>query len=293
MNKKYLLKYAKDKIDNYCYRLFCKTPKVMSDEETIEYIVAHKCSISRFGDGELRLMRGIDLEFQDYNKELSKKLKQCKTSKNCLVCIPDIFNKESFNPERITQEEYNYWKSFKGNRGGLWNYYFGKEEILGDAFISRFYLRKNDVTKIPAYVQNLKKLWQDRNIVFVEGEKSRLGVGNDLFDNAKSIKRILCPPLNSYSKYDEIKESVLSLTDKNDLIIMALGPTATAMAFELSNERQCLDLGHIDIEYEWFRMGVRKKVPIPSKYVNEVEDGRSPEDSTDEEYKKEIIKIIK
>jgi len=292
MNKKYFFKYATDKIANYWYRIFCKTPKVMNDLETIDYILEHKCSISRFGDGELRLMRGIDLEFQDYDKVLSQKLKQCKTNANCLVCIPDIFNENSFNPERITADEYNYWKSFKGHRGGLWNYYFGKQTILGDAFISRFYLRKNDKTTISTYVKKLKELWQDRNVVFVEGEKSRLGVGNDLFDNAKSIKRILCPPLNSFAKYDEIKEAVLNLTDENDLIIMAAGPTATALAFELSEKRQCLDLGHVDIEYEWFRMGATTKVPIPSKYVNEAENGRNPEDSLDEEYRKQIIKII-
>ena len=292
MNKKYIFKYARDKIANYWHRIFCKTPNVLNDVNTIDYILEHNCSISRFGDGELRLMRGIDLEFQDYNKVLSDKLKKCETNENCLVCIPDIFNKASFNSERITNEEYNYWNTFQSNRGGLWNYYFGKQNILGDAFISRFYLRKNEKNKIPAYVERLKKLWNDRDIIFVEGEKSRLGVGNDLFNNAKSVKRILCPPVNSFAKYDEIKDSILKLTNEKDLIIMALGPTATVLAFELSGERQCLDLGHIDIEYEWFRMGVTKKVSIPSKYVNEVEDGRNPDDSIDAEYKKQIVKVI-
>ena len=61
---------------------------------------------------------------------------------------------------------------------------------------------------------------------------------------------------------------MLSLTNKDDLLILALGPAATVLAYELSGERQCLDLGHIDIEYEWFRMGATTKVAIPSKYVN-------------------------
>ena len=37
----------------------------------------------------------------------------------------------------------------------------------------------------------MKGIWEGRDIIFIEGEKSRLGVGNDLFDNAQSIHRIL------------------------------------------------------------------------------------------------------
>lgn len=32
----------------------------------------------------------------------------------------------------------------------------------------------------------MKAIWKDRDVVFIEGEKSRLGVGNDLFDNVKA-----------------------------------------------------------------------------------------------------------
>jgi len=42
--------------------------------------------------------------------------------------------------------------------------------------------------------KKLKKIWDGKDIIIIESEKSRLGVGNDLFDNTKSIKRILCPP---------------------------------------------------------------------------------------------------
>lgn len=38
----------------------------------------------------------------------------------------------------------------------------------------------------------------------IEGEKSRLGVGNDLFEGAKSIRRILGPAQNAFDKYEEL-----------------------------------------------------------------------------------------
>ena len=46
------------------YAPFNKQPKVMSSSATIDYIVEHKCSIARFGDGEIGLMYGRSLSFQ-------------------------------------------------------------------------------------------------------------------------------------------------------------------------------------------------------------------------------------
>ncbi len=293
MQAKYIFRYASDLVVNNVLKLFYKKPKVMSDLDTVKYIVENRCSIARFGDGELRLMRGIDLEFQRCEPILKQKIREVKSTSKCLVCIPSIFDPAIFNTTEIREGAYKYWKKFNCNRGGFWNFYFGKQQPLGDAFISRFYHRKRDKTKVPAYVEELKKLWDKRDIIFVEGEKSRLGVGNDLFDNANSIKRILCPATDCFDKYDQLKEAIFKFAKKDSLIIMAMGPTATIMAYELSENFQCLDLGHIDIEYEWFKMGATQKVPIPHKYVNEADGGRVPDDNVDEKYKSEILITVK
>jgi hypothetical protein len=36
-------------------------------------------------------------------------------------------------------------------------------------------------------------------LLIIEGEKSRFEMDNDLFDNIKSIQRILCPSKNVFS----------------------------------------------------------------------------------------------
>ena len=79
----------------------------------------------------------------------------------------------------------------------------------------------------------LKSLWDSRDLVVVEGEKSRMGIGNNLFSNSNSIKRIICPSKNSFSKYKEILESVKEY-EKDKLILISLGPTATFLAYDLS-----------------------------------------------------------
>ena len=137
-------------------------------------------------------------------------------------------------------------------------------------------------------------MWNNRNVVFIEGENSRLGYGNDLFDNANSIRIMLCPAKNAFEVYDKIMDCIKNKCNKEDLLILALGPTATAMAFELSEMGyQALDLGHIDIEYEWFLLGVDHKVAIPHKHVNECGSmGETEESKLDEIYKKQIIDRI-
>ena len=268
---------------------FYKLPQILNDEQTIEYIKNNKCSISRFGDGELNLMMGFDIPFQIKNKELQKKLKEVKTTKKCLACIPNIFNKEF--KEGVTENEFNFWNSNKKKFLGLWKKYFGKNFLLGDSFISRFYLRKKDKTSTNRYVNKLKEIWQQKDIIFVEGENSRLGYGNDLFDNAKSIRRILCPSYNAFNKYYQILDAIKNYAQKESLIILALGPTATVLAYDLSEcGYQALDLGHIDIEYEWFKMGATEKCPVKNKHVNECKSsGETNLSKLDKAYISQII----
>lgn len=61
-------------------------------------------------------------------------------------------------------------------------------------------------------------------------------MGNDLFDNATSIKRIICPAENAYSKLEAIKSSIRLNVEKDTLILGALGPTASILASQLCDE---------------------------------------------------------
>jgi glycosyltransferase family protein len=129
--------------------------------------------------------------------------------------------------------------------------------------------------------------------LIIEGEKSRLGVGNDLFNNSKSIKRILCPAENAFNVYDKIIYQTKKI-DKSILILLALGPTSTVLAYDLYKLGfQVIDVGHIDIEYEWFLRKAKKRMKIRNKYVNEVKGNTYKiENITDKKYYKEIISRI-
>ena len=162
----------------------------------------------------------------------------------------------------------------------------------GNAFISRCYYSFKDKNNSEKYFNLLKKIWNDRNIVLVEGAKSRLGIGNDLFNNVKGIERILVPEINAFNKYDEIINEVKKLS-KDKLILLAAGPTATVLAYDLYKEGyQAIDIGHVDIEYEWFLRKAETKIKIENKFVCEAGFGEGVGELDNNEYKKQILAQI-
>lgn len=61
------------------------------------------------------------------------------------------------------------------------------DRLFGDTNFTRFYMDRLDIKNYPEYIKHLKKIWQDKDLLIVEGKMSRLGVGNDMFDNTKVL----------------------------------------------------------------------------------------------------------
>ena len=119
--------------------------------------------------------------------------------------------------------------------------------------------------------------------------KSRLGIGNNLLNNANSIKRIICPAENAFEKYDEILAAVKN-HEKSKLILLALGPTATVLAYDLSRiGYQAVDIGNVDIEYEWFLKRAENKFAVKNKYIGEVPNGTRVGEIYDQKYESQIL----
>ena len=60
-------------------------------------------------------------------------------------------------------------------------------------------------------------------------------MGNALFSCAASIKSILSPVKNAWNRYDEILSTILDFDmSKDTLFILALGPTATVLVYDLT-----------------------------------------------------------
>ena len=270
---------------------------VMDFYQTIDYIKKKKCSISRYGDGEFGLiLKSNNPDFQNKNIELEKRLADiCETrDSRILVCIPHSFISTN-DCNDFAKKFWDWWIWDNDNIikvANLLGLNRNTKVIFGDAQITRPYMDWKDKSQTAMKFNLLKSLWDDKDILIVEGENTKLGVGNDLFSQCKSIRRILCPSKNAFDKYDKILACVKKYAD-NRLVIIALGPTATVLAYDLGiDDIQSLDIGHIDIEYEWFLQGATTKQPVLGKEVQEVHDNDIVS-IEDQKYITEIILKIK
>lgn len=267
-------------------------PNVASIDETLDKLLEGKISMSRFGDGEYKVIKGRGNAFQKHSKALSKRLREIIKMNgkydDYIVCIPNI--PRGYN--LLIDEARNFWFSFMRDYGYKWYKLLNFDSMYYNAHVTRLYYDWKSKDNCRKWFEKIKKVWENQDIVIVEGEKSRLGVGNDLFDGTKSIIRILAPSNNAFDYYDEILNAVKK-QPKDKLVLIALGQTATVLAFDLYREGYwAIDIGHIDIEYEWFLKNTKEKIAIKGKYVKEVQNLDEVEVLEDKVYNGQIIQKI-
>lgn len=303
----FILDSLKNKIKNKCIYEFEKTkenfiflinecivrnlfkkPIVETMDETIEK-VKNGASISRYGDGEFDIIFGRMQGFQRKDKKLGKRLKyvlrQNGKYEDFLVGIPYIFE----DLHIFTDKAIYHWQIRLNKERYKWYKIFNRKKPYSNSQITRFYFDWRDKSNCKKWAEELRSIWENRDIIIVEGSKSRVGVGNDLFSNAKKIERIICPSESAYDIYEKIVKTV-SMQDKNKLILIALGPTASVLSYDLYLKGfQAIDVGHVDIEYEWMLQNAQEKIAIEGKYVNEAENGRNVSDIYDKQYENQII----
>lgn len=267
-------------------------PKLRSNDETLRLILEEGKSLARFGDGEFSIAGNIlRHKFQRLDEKLAERIRQVLISDNdkLLVAVADNYGSlEKYNEEGAYGIRFYMTDDIRKLHASLLN----KDKVYSDAYITRPYvLYKDNLTDAPKKrFEKLKEIWHDKNIVIVEGAQTRLGVRNDLFGGAKSIRRILAPATSSFDRYDDILQASLEVADNADIFILAIGPSSGVLAYDLTLQGiQAVDVGHIDIEYEWFLAGKGTRVSVPGKYNNEVEGGDEVEEIYDEEYIAQII----
>lgn len=265
-------------------------PQVLSIGETLDRVAQEKLSVSRFGDGEIKLVAGRNISFQKHSDALGDALADVLQSDDdgFLVCIPDVFDDRSY----LLDAPAAHWKKHLSAFRSVWYDHLRPGKVYGNAFLSRCYVNLRDKNPCADYFRRMKQIWDGQDVLLVEGEKSRLGIGNDLFDNVRSLQRILGPVDNAYRKYDALLDAART-HGKDKLILLALGPTASVMSYALFREGfRAVDLGHADVEYEWFLQGAQTRVPIRNKFVNEAGAGAGVGELDDETYKSQILMTI-
>ncbi|MGL1028210.1 GT-D fold domain-containing glycosyltransferase [Vibrio vulnificus] len=264
------------------------TPVILSLKSTMEKLCSSNKSIARFGDGEFNMILGKGNGFQRYEENLSKRLLDILSSDiedQCMVALP------WFEDSSLKLHAKLYWRTIYPNYRKLLERVCTRHGYA-NSFITRPYMDFDNLEQSGYVFEKFKDILREKRVLIVEGEGTRFGVGNTLLSNVKLVGRLLCPNINAFSHYNEIYDFVRDNASKYDLVLIALGPTATVLCWELSKYGvRAIDIGHLDIEFFWMNNGCKKKAPVPGKNVNEL---GMVGDSTElsKEYSSSIIRKI-
>ena len=261
-------------------------PHIMSNAETLELITEHHKSIARFGDGEFAAIACTQRwKFQKVDEKLAERLKEVIQSEenNLVVGILGFYGAMFLSED---QENANAVRSYLTPEV--------RKQHLSLLSPLRVY-GNTDVfaVKDMERVHAVQKIWEGRDCIIIEGEKTRFGVGNELLGGATSVKRILCPSRSAFDRYEEILGCAREQT-KNAVILISLGPTATVLAYDLAKDGyQAIDIGHCDIFYEVYCRSENQNKDIMSGNLRfkDYAAGGGDEigDAKDEKYASEII----
>lgn len=294
----------------FAYKTAMKQGPHIQIESITETVVFLKngYSLSRFGDGEFRILTnsGEAIGFQDHDSKLAKRLLEVLNTpkSNHVVSLPGPFTRSLFE---MNNQSRSYWTWAMAINGANWKNFLMPEiwegKTIRNTQVTRPYMdypknKKNRENAIFVF-KSFKELWDSKTVLIVEGEGTNFGLNNDLLYNAAKIHKILVPAQNAFKIYQEILSTTSNVINqlKHDelIVLLAIGPTATVLAYDLAEMGvQTLDIGHLDVEYEWLRNGARQKIALKDRVVNEA--GTTVQDISVEnsgETKMNIIKVLK
>jgi hypothetical protein len=145
-----------------------------------------------------------------------------------------------------TDRKRDHWAQYASER---YTTLCRQNKLYGSAFITR--LDEIPAIDCPEYWDRVKEIWRGKSVVVLQGERKPFTKQADILDSALVVAKIIYGPItNAFSEYERLLEMMLAETSNDDVVILALGATATVLAYDLCLAgRQALDLGHMGMFY--------------------------------------------
>jgi len=240
-------------------------PKIESPLHTIEIILNQKASVCRFGDGEFELLEGRSIGFQRSSALLTKRLQEVLISDrdDILVCLPQYFWYSVKNCNSVIK---NYARGTVSGKRSVYEQFLSNSKLYYATEFTQLYMTYNSETDLTGYFEFIKQMWLNRKITVIQGKGITKNFKFDVFDNALSVEYMYAPSKDAFFSYDEILKNALNI-DKERLVLIILGPTATILAYDLALMGYwAIDLGHTAKDYEYFKVGAQKTPNSISKF---------------------------
>lgn len=240
--------------------IFNSNINILTNEKTIALVADKGVSCIRIGDGELELITGSSIPFQKYSPHLSDGLTKIitKKDKKLLICLPPVFS----SLKHLTLSEQIFWRISVTRFRSIILSLTDADRVYGSSFMSRPYLRYKDKHSSKIVFIKFKQLLNKKRALIIEGSGTSFGVNNDLLENCNNVSRILCPSKNAYSVIDNISKTISKVLDDYDILLFAVGPTSKILIHKFFHKIQCIDVGHLDVEYEWYLRKTLKRIDV-------------------------------
>ncbi len=225
-------------------------PNIKNSTETIDVIIRERVSFCRFGDGEFSLIDGESIGFQKADTRLTKRLLEIIRSndKQILIGIPYCYYSSAEDLREFPKRFIRTWVA--RHRRQITSLTIPGKQYYDTACTQLYALyQAYDFRK---YFARIKEIWHDRDLTIICGDSVFTKIEVNIFDNAKSLDYQFAPSSNAFEMYDELLKQAMRI-DRNRLVIIILGPTATVLAYDLAKQGyQALDFGHIAKDYDFY-----------------------------------------
>ncbi|MHA7144775.1 GT-D fold domain-containing glycosyltransferase [Arthrobacter sp. TmT3-37] len=212
-------------------------PRQLGFLETLQAIKRESLSLTRFGDGEFRLMTRpeFNLSFQKSSHPLRLALRsaiQAENAPTLLVGFPIIFSDVHW-----TTVHHEVWDQIEP--------LVDRNSRLGVTHVTRpvmFQVFGQDA------VDDWRSLWEGKHAVIVTGQGSRFEMEPALFDGLASSQFIHSKSRDAFVDIERLFNELMHRDD--EVVLISLGPTGSVLAHRLAQVgRQALDIGHLSSSY--------------------------------------------
>lgn len=228
---------------------------ILDQMQSLELIKKSDKSFVRTGDGEIKIMQGMDQPFQKYEEEIAERL-------TALLENPrkDIYvgiNRNYFVPLMPAENNAYYYRRHAYE---LRNFYFehcNPETTYIDAtFTSHPFSYGHEQMKYSDKVYECwRQLFKDRKIAIVCGAGILNDLEYDIFELAASKRIIEGPKKHAWGEHDSLISRIKKEVSKEELIVFILGMAGKAMIPELTDMGYiCWDVGHLAKYYNAYKM---------------------------------------
>lgn len=269
LEERYLLKdetiedcvYEFDELRESLIRL-----KIANEVQSVQILAEAPKSFARYGDGEVSVMRGEDSAFQQYDPLLAQKMKDILIRKRDNLYVG--LNSSYFqSPTKYSKRNRKFYRLYGTSYRRYFNEICDPDNFYLDACCLCGYFRQGDSFDIDTHFKNVRNLFKGKRITIVCGKGILDKLTYNLFDLAQSIEYIDAPKCNAFSEYDYILKNIQQNVEKDRLVCIILGMTATVLAADLADSGYIAwDIGHAAKDYDAYMKRVEKTDAVIDKF---------------------------